>query len=144
MTRTYFRTSITVPGPPRPLRVISFSSQPLLIIIAITQTHHGPLEAFQSLSDLPSLLEVYLNQSRLLHANRSPSRPSLPSLITPELPWASQSIPYHFKQPKLFSGPPRTFLVTPYLSQYLRPSSPSSITQDSPYLVKASQTTPDD
>ena len=116
MTKTYSKNNSIVPGPPRHLLATSFSSQPLQTIIVITQTHHGPLKASQSLPDQLALLQDHQLCSRYTqtnpgytHAYRSLSRLSLPSPITPELPWTSPSLPDHCRKPGLTPGPPALF-----------------------------------
>ena len=84
------------------------------------QRHHPDSPwTIQSLSK--TLFKVHSNQSCLLPpAYRSHARLSLPSLITPELPWTSQSLPDHFKQIRNYSWTPALFLTnhcllaTPY------------------------------
>ena len=102
------------------------------------QNHHGPLKppdhsrSTRTTTGPQTLLQVHSNQSWLLHAYRSQS-------ITPELPWTSQSLPDHSKQPGHSPGlpalfqtnhPGRTFMATPYLSQGFKIINSSPITQD--------------
>ena len=65
------RTTTTVPGSPRPLLATSFLSQPLQILIVIIQTHFGPLESSQSLSDRLSSLQDHQLCSRSTQFNPS-------------------------------------------------------------------------
>ena len=124
MTRTYSRTNITVPGPPRPLLVISFLFQP-------TPDHHrhhsdppwttlSLPEPFWSTKSTSGLLKSILATpclSQPLQAITTITHHSRTTIDQSKSPRPLQTTRTFFWTTSAVPSQPRTFLANPYSSQ---------------------------
>ena len=112
-----------------------------------TQSLPGSSWSTKSTTRVPTLFQVHSSLSGLLHTYSNHSRPSLPSTITPELPWTSHSLSDHSRQPWLTPWLPALFQANHDLSwslqtypSYSRLPTTSSIISELPWT---SHTLPD-
>ena len=148
------RTTTTVPGSPRPLLATSFLFQPLQILIVIIQTHCGPLEASQSLSDRLSPLQDLQLCSRSTQSN---PRYTMHIAATPDHHYHYISLqnyhepvwlPDNSQQSGYSPGPPALFqanhdLSWPIQTYYPSHSRPPTWSPITPELPRTSQSLPD-